>query len=217
MGFGDVEKKGDFDVLMEKWNDVLSRDIDWKLKDSWYAKEGFKPDYDGDILAADTEQYKYRDKKDAVKADFTEGEQNLHFECGRILYKASQKSSEKLSGADYSGIFISYAPDLSGKELSLQLFFTCSGGRTIEYYTWYRVIVGFNSKSGEKKGRAEMQIENGYDCSKPRNSDYECIVGENFYSMLIGFCKKMKETAMENVKKKEQAEQNNIKDEFDSL
>lgn len=52
---------------------------------------------------------------------------------------------------------------------------------------------------------------------KPCNSDYECIVGENFYSMLIGFCKKMRETAMENAKKKEQAKQNNIKDEFDSL
>lgn len=199
----DVKKTGDYDALMKKWNDVLTRNIDWKLRECLTFDEG-----------------------NEVKIFCADGKQFLYFRKRRSKYKEDLYGEEKESAYGFS-IEIAYSPELpnldeSGHHPSKVLTFLWN------YYLHYSVKVGYSKGNyydddyndfdttsifsgyyDEKKGEARLDTYAHGQREKPKITGFEPVVGSEFYGNLMKFCEKMENLAKTGKKMKD--------DEFDSL
>ncbi len=193
---------------MEKWNDVLTRDIAWKVRDCVEFDEGNEVE----IYCAD-------------------GKQVLYFHKSRSEHKEDIYGEKKES--DYGlRIEIAYSPELP----SLDESGFCQPAKVLtflwNYYLGYSVEVGyfqrryydyddFNSTifgggNAEKKGEASLRndrhynyVKDRYENERPEIAGFEPVVGSKFYGNLMKFCEKMENLAKTGKKMKD--------DEFDSL
>ena len=194
-----VKKTGDFDVLVEKWNDILTRDIDWKVRKC----ERF-------------------DKENDVKIHCIEGNQTLYFHKGRSEYKKDLYDREKIKSAYGCAIEIYYMPD-SSKMVYFSWNYYLGYKAEVKYYqrdqldgTLDEFGLGYIEMNLEpvKQGEADLSIY-GDSLGRwgPRMAEFEPVVGSEFHGNLMEFCEKMEKLAEESWK----AEKNKIDDEFDSI
>lgn len=198
----DVWRSDNFDTLLEKWNDVLTRAVDWKVKvldetnhDDEYHKFGYIRGY---AHVAYPQHY----KTTTMEAVCTEDTKSLFFQRKAPFLEYGNS----VQADDGTEITMIYKPESSEKTLYFWWHFKWIAARQWGYPE-YKVDMDFCTKYSE---RLDSLSEGGgtdhpsNDLYFPRMEDYKIIVGDKFYNTLIGFSKKLDSIKEEQEAKKPQ-------------
>jgi len=185
------EKWGDCDALLEKWNDILTRAVDWKMKvldgtgnDDEYHKFGYmNTSYSYKVIYPE-----HCKLSAAMEAVCTEDTKSLYFR------RYPQVLGDGLRADDGTYLMMIYKPDTSEKTLWFEWNIRWMEDRR-KAFPIYQVVMKFYTKNSESDnglhggGTLSCNPERGL--YSPRMEDYRSIVGDKFYDTLIGFTKKV--------------------------